>query len=147
MKLFISFVDFWVPLNYNFGLRTFPVIAAQIVANGGKMGGIEERWDDPSKPAVISDQVRERGLKMIARRVKVIAGYIGAISFLVTYINTHFLLSFCGWIVKGLVSTSKIYTTTRLTLKWEINFRHDHLQKLQTQYNSSVHKKHNPLIQ
>ena len=34
-----SFVDFGVPLNYNFGLRTFPVSAAQIVANGGKMGG------------------------------------------------------------------------------------------------------------
>ena len=46
-----SFVDFGVPLNYNFGLRTFPVSTAQIVANGGKMGGIEERWDDPSKPA------------------------------------------------------------------------------------------------
>ena len=42
-----SFVDFGVPLNYNFGLRTFPVSAAQIVANGGKMGGIEERWHDP----------------------------------------------------------------------------------------------------
>ena len=25
--------------------------SAQIVANGGKMGGIEERWDDPSKAA------------------------------------------------------------------------------------------------
>ena len=46
-----SFVDFGVPLNYNFRLRTFPVSAAQIVANGGKMGGIEERWDDPSKQA------------------------------------------------------------------------------------------------
>ena len=45
------FVDFGVPLNYNFGLRTFPVSAAQIFANGGKTGGIEERWDDPSKPA------------------------------------------------------------------------------------------------
>ena len=45
------FVDFKVPLNYYFGLRTFPISAAQIVANGGKMGGIEERWDDPSKPA------------------------------------------------------------------------------------------------
>ena len=45
------FVDFGVPLNYYFGLRTFPVSAAQIVANGGKMGGIEEKWDDPSKPA------------------------------------------------------------------------------------------------
>ena len=51
MKLFISFVDLGVPLNYNFGLRTFPVSAAQIVANGGKIGGIKERWDDPSKPA------------------------------------------------------------------------------------------------
>ena len=54
MKLFISFfsfVDFGVPLNYNFGLRTYLVSAAQIVANRGKMGGIEERWDDPSKPA------------------------------------------------------------------------------------------------
>ena len=46
-----SFVDFAIPLNYNFGLHTFSVSAAQIVANGGKMGGIEERWDDPSKPA------------------------------------------------------------------------------------------------
>ena len=45
------FLDFGVPLNYYFGLRTFPVSPAQIVANGGKMGGIEERWDDPSKPA------------------------------------------------------------------------------------------------
>ena len=42
------FVDFGVPLNYYFGLRTFP---AQIVANGGEMGGIEERWDNPSKLA------------------------------------------------------------------------------------------------
>ena len=52
MKLFNklrTFVDFGVPLN--FGLRTFPVSVAQIVANGGKMGGFEERWDDPSKPA------------------------------------------------------------------------------------------------
>ena len=48
-----NFVDFEVPLNYNFGLCTFPASAAQIVANGGKMGGIEERWDDPSKPAEI----------------------------------------------------------------------------------------------
>ena len=46
-----SFVDFEVPLNYNFGLRIFPVSAAQIVENAGKMGGIEERWDDPSIPA------------------------------------------------------------------------------------------------
>ena len=44
-------VDFGVPLNYYFGLRTFPVSAAQIDANGGKMGGIEEIWDYPSKPA------------------------------------------------------------------------------------------------
>ena len=49
MKLFISFVG--VPLNYSFGLRTFPISAAQIVANGGKVGGVEERWNDPSKPA------------------------------------------------------------------------------------------------
>ena len=46
-----TFVNFGVPLNYYFRLRTFPVSAAQIVANGGKMGGIEEIWDDPSKPA------------------------------------------------------------------------------------------------
>ena len=46
-----NFVDLGVPLNYYFGLRTFPVSAAQILANGGKMGGIEERCDDPSKPA------------------------------------------------------------------------------------------------
>ena len=46
-----SFVDFGVPLNYNFGLRNFPVSTAQTIANGRKMGGIEERWDDPSKPA------------------------------------------------------------------------------------------------
>ena len=38
-------------MNCNFGLRTFPVSAVQIIANGGKMGGIEDRWDDPSKPA------------------------------------------------------------------------------------------------
>ena len=44
------FIDFGVPLNY-FGLRTFTVSAAQIVAYAGKMGGIEERWDDSSKPA------------------------------------------------------------------------------------------------
>ena len=31
-----SFVDFGVLLNYNFELRTFPISAAQIVANGGK---------------------------------------------------------------------------------------------------------------
>ena len=31
-----SFVDFGVPLNYNFELRTFPISEAQIVANGGK---------------------------------------------------------------------------------------------------------------
>ena len=46
-----SFVDFGVPLNYNFGLRTFPLSAAQIAANQGRMGGIEEIWDDLSKPA------------------------------------------------------------------------------------------------
>ena len=37
-----SFVDFGVPLNYNFEVRTFPISAAQIVANGG-------RWECPSK--------------------------------------------------------------------------------------------------
>ena len=41
--MLISFVDFGVPLNYNFELRTFPISAAQIVANGGKMGGLKER--------------------------------------------------------------------------------------------------------
>ena len=46
-----SFVDFGVPLNYNFELRTFLISAAQIVANGGKMAGIEERWKGPSKAA------------------------------------------------------------------------------------------------
>ena len=45
------FVDFGVPLNYYFGLRTFPASAAQNIANRGNMGGIEERWDDPSKQA------------------------------------------------------------------------------------------------
>ena len=58
-----SFVDFGVPLNYNFGLRTFPVSAAQILANGGKMGGIEERWDDPSKPADSSNR-RKSGIML-----------------------------------------------------------------------------------
>ena len=53
------FVDFGVLLNYYFGLRTFPVSAAQIVANGGKMGGIEERWDDPSKPAELRGSAEE----------------------------------------------------------------------------------------
>ena len=37
------FVDFGVPLNYNFELRTFPISAAQIVANGGKW--VESRKD------------------------------------------------------------------------------------------------------
>ena len=37
------FVDFGVPLNYYFRLCTFPDSAAQIVANGGRMRGIEER--------------------------------------------------------------------------------------------------------
>ena len=46
-----SFVDFAVPLNYNFELRSFPISGAQIVANGEKMGGIEERWEGPSKSA------------------------------------------------------------------------------------------------
>ena len=46
-----SFVDFGVPLNYNFELHTFPISASQIAANGGKMGGIEERWEGPSKAA------------------------------------------------------------------------------------------------
>ena len=54
-----SLVDFGVPLNYNFGLRTFPASAAQIVAKGGKMGGIEERWDDPSKPAELLGSAEE----------------------------------------------------------------------------------------
>ena len=38
-----SFVDFGVPLNNNFELRTFPIFAAQIVANGGKW--VESRKD------------------------------------------------------------------------------------------------------
>ena len=38
-----SFVYFEVPLNYNFELRTFPISAAQIVANGGKW--VESRKD------------------------------------------------------------------------------------------------------
>ena len=38
-----SFVDFGVPLNYNFEVRTFPISAAQIVANGGKW--VESRKD------------------------------------------------------------------------------------------------------
>ena len=36
------FVDFGVPLNYYFGLRTFPVSAAQIVANVEKNGRTQE---------------------------------------------------------------------------------------------------------
>ena len=53
MKLFVSFAASLIPfiIISDFGLRTFPVSAAQIVANGGKKGGIEERCDDPSKPA------------------------------------------------------------------------------------------------
>ena len=46
-----SFADLGVPLNYNFELCAFGISAAQIVANGGKMGGIEERWEGPSKAA------------------------------------------------------------------------------------------------
>ena len=41
-----SFVDFAVPLNYNFELSTFPDRCKR-----RKMGRIEERWDDPSKAA------------------------------------------------------------------------------------------------
>ena len=37
------FVDFEVPLNYNFKLSTFPISAAQIAANGGKW--VESRKD------------------------------------------------------------------------------------------------------
>ena len=40
------FVDFGVPLNYNFELRTFPISAAQIVANGGK-------WVESKKDGMI----------------------------------------------------------------------------------------------
>ena len=38
-----SFVDFGVPLNYNFELHTFSIFAAQIVANGRKW--VESRQD------------------------------------------------------------------------------------------------------
>ena len=38
-----SFVDFEVPLNYNFELSTFPISVTQIVANGGKW--VESRKD------------------------------------------------------------------------------------------------------
>ena len=51
MQKLHSFVDFGVSLNYNFELRAFLISPAQIVANGGKMGGIEERWEGPSKAA------------------------------------------------------------------------------------------------
>ena len=54
-----SFIDFGVPLNYNFELRTFLISAAQIVANGGKMGGIEERWEGPSKAAEFLGSAKE----------------------------------------------------------------------------------------
>ena len=53
------FLDLGVPLNYNFRLRTFPVSAAQVFANAGKMGGIKERWDDLSKPAEFFGSVEE----------------------------------------------------------------------------------------
>ena len=38
-----GFVDFGVPLNYNFELRTFPISSDPIVANGGKW--VESRKD------------------------------------------------------------------------------------------------------
>ena len=38
-----SFIDFGVPLNYDFELRTFPIFAAQIVVNRGKW--VESRKD------------------------------------------------------------------------------------------------------
>ena len=46
-----SFVDFGVPLIYNldFALSRFP--RPRSLKTKEKMGDIEERWDDPSKPA------------------------------------------------------------------------------------------------
>ena len=57
------FVDFGVPLNCYFGLRTFPVSAAQIVANGGK-------WEESRKDGMIfenqrnSSNRRKSGIKL-----------------------------------------------------------------------------------
>ena len=46
-----SFVDFGVPLNYNFGLRIFPGSATQLVANGGK-------WEESRKDRMILQNQR-----------------------------------------------------------------------------------------
>ena len=46
-----SFVDFGVPLNYNFELRTFPISAAQIIANGSK-------WEESRKDGRVLQKQR-----------------------------------------------------------------------------------------
>ena len=58
-----SFIDFGVPLNYNFEVRTFPISATQIVANGGKW--VESRKDGRvlQKQRNSSDR-RKRGLML-----------------------------------------------------------------------------------
>ena len=43
-----SFVDFGVPLNYNFELHTFPDFRCPDRCKRRKMGRIEERWEGPS---------------------------------------------------------------------------------------------------
>ena len=53
------FVDFGVPLNYNFELRTFPISAAQIVANA-----IEERWEGLQKQRNSLD-LRKSGIMLV----------------------------------------------------------------------------------
>ena len=58
-----SFGDFAVPLNYNFEVCTFPISAAQIIANGGKW--VESRKDGRIllKQRTSSDW-RKRGLML-----------------------------------------------------------------------------------
>ena len=46
-----SFVDFGVPLNYNFKGPRFPDFRGPDRCKQRKMGRIEERWEGPSKAA------------------------------------------------------------------------------------------------
>ena len=59
-----SFADFGVPLSYNYELCTFPIYAAQIVANGGK-------WVESRKDGMIlqkqrnSSERRKNGIMLV----------------------------------------------------------------------------------
>ena len=95
-----NFVDFGLPLNYNFGLRTLPVSAAQILASGGKIGGIEERRDDPSKPAEFLGSAEEWhhvGPSSGRRERQAKPSLLHSLSRGVQRINIYFQPKLCGF--------------------------------------------------